>query len=74
MSGWCFLVLFCLWFCFITLPCSPESCLKKFSSCQVRVLEEIFGSELLVFCLCVQLVFFGVVLPMFLFYCVASFS
>ena len=42
--------------------CSPESCLKKLSSCQVRVLEEIFGSELLVFfCLGVRLVFVAVV-------------
>ena len=37
VSGWCFLVLFCLCFCFAMLPCSPESFLKMFSSCQVRV-------------------------------------
>ena len=48
--------------------------LEKFSSCQARVLGEIFGSELLFFSLCVRLVFFGVVLPMFLLYYVALFS
>ena len=35
---------------------------------------KIFGSELLFFCLCVQLVFFDVVLPMFLLYSLALFS
>ena len=60
------LVLLCLCFSFIMLPCFPESCLKK-NSCQVRVLEDFF-------CLGVQLVFFGVVLPMFLLYYVALFS
>ena len=35
---------------------------------------KIFGSELLFFCLCVQLVFFDVVLPMFLLYYLALFS
>ena len=41
---------------------------EKFSSCQVRFLEEIFGSELWFFSLCVRLVFFVVVFPMFLLY------
>ena len=75
---WCpvgvFGVLFCLCFSFIMLPCSPEKLSEKLSSCQVRVLEEIFGSEVLVFCLGVRLVFFRPVLPMFLFNCVALFS
>ena len=68
VSGWCFLVLFCLCFCFIMFPCSPESCLKKSFSCEVRVLEEIFGSELWFFCFGVRLVFFGLVLPTFTLY------
>ena len=73
VSGCCFLVLFCLCFSFIMLPGSPESCLKN-TSCQARVLETSFGSKLLVFCLCVRLVFFGVVLPMLQLYYVAWFS
>ena len=40
-----------------------------------RFLEsKLFGGELLVFSLCVRLVFFGVVLLKFLLYCVALFS
>ena len=70
----CFLVLFCLCFCFIVLEHFPESFLKKFSSCQVRVLQNIFGSELLVLAFCVRSVFFGGVSPMFLLYCAGTFS
>ena len=62
VSGWCFLVVLCLCFCFTMWPCSPESCPKKFSSCQVRFLEEHLGSKP-VFSVCVRLVFFGAVLP-----------
>ena len=68
VSGRCFLVVFRLCFCFIVLEHSPESCLKKFSSCQVRVLQKIFGSELLVLAFRVRSVFFGGVSPMFLLY------
>ena len=39
---------------------------EKFSSCQVRVLQKIFGSELLVLAFRVRSVFFGGVSPMFL--------
>ena len=67
------------WCCFayvflIAWDCSPESCLKQCSSCQVRVSRTIFGSELLVLAFCVRSVFFGGVLPMFLVYCAGTFS
>ena len=72
VSGWCFLLLFRLCFCFIMWHCSSETGQKN--SCQVRFLEEIFGSKLLFFNRCVRLVFFVVVSPMFLLYYVALFS
>ena len=50
----------------------PDSCLKIFLS-GARFAKN-FVSELLVFGLCAQLVFFGVILPMVLLYCVGFFS
>ena len=40
------LVSFCLCFCFIMLPCSPENLPEKLSSCQARVLENFSGTNL----------------------------
>ena len=65
VSGWLFFGVVLPMFLLYCLALFSRKFPEKFSSCQVRILEEIFGSELLVFSLCVRLVFFGVVLPMF---------
>ena len=64
----CFLVLFCLCFCFSTWLFVPENGPRKFSSGQVRCLSKFSGSELLFYGVGVGLVCFGAFLPMFLLY------
>ena len=45
VSGQSFLVVFRLCFRFIVLEHSPESCLKKISSCQARILQKVSGAN-----------------------------
>ena len=56
-------------FVFVGIPLSPDACLKTFFLSGVCFAKK-FGSELLVFGLCVRSVFFGVTFPMVLRYCV----
>ena len=72
------LVFFCCCFSYVfALLCGivlPKAVWKAISFCQMRMLEEIFGSELLVLSLCIRFVVFVVVFPMFLLHYVALFS
>ena len=68
VSSWCFLMLFCLYFCCILWHCSPKSCLKRFFPSQARVSRKIFGSELWFLAFVSGRCFFLHFLPMFLLY------